>query len=161
MLRGVLPGVVHYLVDSLSVDGPGIAWRSRERGADEAVALRLRQQREQIFAHERCTELDVERDVDLDDGISAVLVALRHDAMHGAARAHVDTCAPRVVAEAREHAANEPGEEQVLRFPGVLLRDRIAAEIAPERPVAVHRNAVFEPLRARRHAPDTTVRPAD
>jgi hypothetical protein len=100
-----------------AVDSPRITGRRRERGADEAVALGLGEKlAERLFG--RCRiEADLEADVQLDEGIATVAFSLRHDAMSVARALGLDPCVAGVVAETRQRAADERGEDEVLGAP--------------------------------------------
>ena len=90
---------------------------SRQRRADEAVALRLREQVGDRRLVRLRLEGDVSLDRDLDEREPAVRLATRHGALRGAPERERDPCADAVEAEARQRAAGEPGEQQVLRRP--------------------------------------------
>jgi hypothetical protein len=92
-------------------------WRRGQRGSDEAVALRERYELFDRFAVGQRLELHVEPTRDLDERIATVLVALRHDAIGRRSPLDGDVPSPGVEVEARERAAGERREEEVLGGP--------------------------------------------
>jgi hypothetical protein len=88
-----------------------------QRRSDEAVALG--EPDELLFALgiRRGVELDVESAVDLDECIAAVVIALRHDPVCGCCALHRDASPLGVEVEARERAAREAREDEVLGRP--------------------------------------------
>jgi hypothetical protein len=101
--------------------------RRGQRGADEAVPLREREQLFDPVGVGLRLELYVEPARDFDECIAAVLVALRHDAVGGGRSGDGDAPPLGMKLQARERAACERGEEQVLGGP-VRLRVRRLAE---------------------------------
>src|SRR3990170_5943511 len=136
--------------DDVPVDSPLVLGRDAKRGADEAVALGLREQLEKTRAVRVRLEPDVEPAERLDQAVAAVVLALRDDPARRPASEDRDPCAFRVEAETLEHAAHEACEKEVLRRPGVRELDRDAV-LGPAAPVRVDRDGVLEALRSRRH----------
>ena len=119
-----------------SLDLPRVRRRRRQRRAHEAVPLGLREQ----LGDRLVVGLRVERDVglerDLDEREAAVRLAPRDRPARGTARGQRDACPDAVIAEARQRAAGQPGEEEVLGRPRRLLRpgEDTAAAIATRVP---------------------------
>src|SRR5918996_2553224 len=71
----------HLGLDRRSVHAPRVARRHGERGCDEAVALRLREQLGETVGWRRRLDLDLDPGPDLDETVAAVRVPLRDDAV--------------------------------------------------------------------------------
>jgi hypothetical protein len=110
---------------------------SRERGADEAITLREGKKLFDPFGVGHWIQLDLEAARDLDERVAAVLVALRHDALGEGRPLHGDAPPLGMELEARERAAGERREKQMLCRP-VRLGVRRLAE--------ARRNAVLQAL---------------
>jgi hypothetical protein len=106
--------------------------RGYQRRSDEAVTFGEFEQLCDGLAIGQRVELDVEPGTHLDERIAAVLVSLRHDAFRLRNPGHLDTASLGMELEARERAAGEPREEQVLSCP-VGLRVRGLAEALGDR----------------------------
>jgi hypothetical protein len=90
--------------------------------ADEAVTLSLR---DELACRLRLrVERDVDVDLDVHECMPAVRVALRHLTARLGAPLDLDSVASSVVVEARQDAAGETGEDEMLGRPRLLLRER-------------------------------------
>src|SRR5690242_1899306 len=98
----------------LSVDGPVVVGLDGERRADEAVSLTLRDQRAQRLGIGSGLDRHIEIGADLDEREAPVLLALGDDPVCPAARHRLVAGPARVVAEAREDAAAEPRQDEML-----------------------------------------------
>ena len=98
--------------------------RRDQRVADEAAALGSREQLLEILASRRGGELDLEARLDLDEGVQTVLVALPDDAVSATRAGDLELGLLRVEVEARQRAADECDEHEVLRPPLVSAWDR-------------------------------------
>jgi hypothetical protein len=97
----------------------------RERGADEAVPLGEFDELANTIDIGRGIELDVERAVDFRERVAPVVLSLRDDAFRGRRSCHGDVGPLGVEVEARERAAGEACEDQVLRGPVRLCVRRL------------------------------------
>src|SRR5439155_7709821 len=107
-----------------AVDRPVVARPYRQGRADETVALRLREQGRELLARRLGLELEIEAELDLDEREPAVRLAPRDRARRRARSDDVDADSLGVIAEARQGAADEPRQHQVLRRPSVRRRQR-------------------------------------
>ena len=90
--------------------------------------------------------------------VQAVLVALRDRAVALPDAVTSSPAAARMVVEARERAADEGREHEVLGPPLGLEHERVAAERAACRPARLHHDVELERLRSRRHRAGETSR---
>ena len=137
--------------DLLAVDDPAVARLRGQRVRDEAASLGAARRLLERRGLGSGREIDLERRLDVDECVEAVLIALRHRAVGAAGALRVEAGPPRRVVHARERAAHEPGEDEVLGPPLDLAWKRASAERAPCVSRGVHRDVELEDSRAGRH----------
>src|SRR5207253_3079692 len=89
------------------VRAPAVDRARSQRGADEAVPFRPRQELPDLLGRRSRLQLDVELDLELDEGIAPVLLAFRHAAGGPGGGAKVGPDELNVEAEALDRAAGE------------------------------------------------------
>ena len=143
--------------DLLAVDDPAMTRPRRQRVRDEAAVLGLGDEILQSCGLGRRGDVDLERRLDGDERVQPVL-ALRHRAVRASDALRVEPGATRRVVHARERAAHESGEHEVLRPPLDLSWKRAPAERAARVTRAVDRDVEVEHARAGGHAASLSAR---
>src|SRR6188472_1747216 len=113
---------------------------------DEAAALRPHDELAQRVRLGRRGDRHLERRFDVDERVQAVVLASPDDAVRTTDAGRVEPGTPRVVAHAREGAADEPGEDEMLRPPLGLGGKRASSEAAAGISALVDRDVELEGL---------------